>query len=41
MPLVLVVGAFEEVVADGFNSEALAVWACWCFGAAYAEEVLI
>jgi hypothetical protein len=41
VPLILVVGAFKEVVADGFDSETLAVWACWCFRPAYSEEVLI
>jgi hypothetical protein len=41
VPLLLIVGALKEEVADSFNSKALSVRAHWCFRVVYSEEVLV
>jgi hypothetical protein len=41
MAFVLVVGAYKEIMSNGFDSEALAVWTGGCFGTANTEEVLV
>jgi len=34
-------GALKEVVSNRLGGDSLAMWADRCFGAVYAEEVLI